>query len=75
VRHTEKKKMGAPVMHTLEHWGATMMHARRGLGSRAEVRHQEKEKKRCMGHVWWTVDGPAAFGQPEVNSSFFDLLK
>jgi hypothetical protein len=34
-----------------------------------------RRKKRHMGCAWWTADGSAALGRPEVNNSFSDLFK
>jgi hypothetical protein len=83
ARHVERKKMGGPVMHTLEHWVGGGRQRRipdgggrwSGHGRCVGVRHGEKEKKRRVGRACWTADGPAALGRPEVNCSFSDLFK
>jgi hypothetical protein len=34
-----------------------------------------RRKMRHVGCAWWTADGSAALGRPEVNNSFSDLFK
>jgi hypothetical protein len=56
--------------------GARLMEAG-GVGT-GEVRPGptwREGKKQRVGRTWWTADGSAALGRPEVNSSFSDLFK